>query len=322
MSASLNGVMATVDQRTQLVGQNRMELLMFRLTGSVQLYGINVFKVREVTQCPRLTVIPHAHPAVRGIANFRGSAMTVIDFNLAIGGKIPHDLTTSFIIISEYNGSIQALMVHSVDRIINLNWNAIVAPPPGIRGKSGSYLTAVTEVDKKLVELIDVERILVEVCPKEVSVDAELVAQAKQDKKEGVVLVVDDSSVARHQIKKTLEQIGLKCVIANDGLQALQLLKGIVASGKKVMDEFDLVVSDVEMPSMDGYTLTTEIRADPDLKDTYVILHTSLSGVFNKALVEKVGANDFIAKFQPTLLANAAMEVVLANAARKVQMAK
>jgi len=310
MGSSHNGVMASVDQRTQLVGQNRMELLMFRLNGCKQLYGINVFKVREVTQCPRLTVIPHTHPVVRGIADFRGTAIPVIDFGLAIGSKVMHDLATSFVIISEYNRSVQALVVHSVERIVNLNWNAITAPPPGARGKAGSYLTAVTEVEGKLVEIIDVERILEEVSPKNMQVSTKILEQAKQGNKGGIVLVVDDSSVARHQIQKTLEQIGLKCVTANDGLQALTLLKSIAASGKKVSEEFDLVISDVEMPSMDGYTLTTEIRFDSDLKDLYIILHTSLSGVFNKALIEKVGANDFIAKFQPTILANTVLDVI------------
>ncbi|MFM8454604.1 MAG: chemotaxis protein CheV [Gammaproteobacteria bacterium] len=323
MAGNQSSVMANVDQRTKMVGQNRMELLMFRLNGSSQLFGINVFKVREVTQCPKLTVIPRSHPVIRGIANFRGSAIPVIDFGKAVGTLPMDDLSKSFVIISEYNRTVQAMIVHSVERIVNLNWSAINPPPAGTsKGGKGSYLTAVTQVDGKLVEIIDVERIIDEIAPKIKEVSAEILEDVKKEAEEQelskkVVLVADDSMVARNQIQKTVESLGFGCVTVSDGKQALDLLKKLAEEGKQINNEFLMLISDVEMPMMDGYTLTTEIRFDPRLKDLYVVLHTSLSGVFNKALIEKVGANNFIAKFQPDVLAKEILNVVELRHERK-----
>ena len=157
----MSGVMASVDQRTQLAGRNRLELLMFRLGGR-QLYGINVFKVREVLQCPKLSSIPKSHSVVRGISNIRGSTITIMDLSMAMGGPPIQDIENAFVIISEYNRSVQGFLVHEVDRIVNLNWKDIHAPPTGTASGS-SYLTAVTHVDEQMVEVIDVERVLAEV---------------------------------------------------------------------------------------------------------------------------------------------------------------
>jgi two-component system chemotaxis response regulator CheV len=102
----------------------------------------------------------------------------------------------------------------------------------------------------------------------------------------------------------------MEVVTRNDGKQALQYLKEITADGSKATDLLSLIISDVEMPEMDGYTLVTRIKSDPALADLFVMLHTSLSGVFNKAMVQKVGADDFMAKFSPDELAERIMEIV------------
>ncbi|SQD80470.1 chemotaxis protein CheV [Moritella yayanosii] len=305
------GLLDTVNQRTQLVGQNRLELLMFRLNGR-QRFGINVFKVKEVLQCPHLTILPKLNSVVRGVAHIRGKTISVIDLSLATGGRPIEDLSKAFIIISEYNRSIQGFLVGGVERIININWEAILPPPKGT-GKF-SYLTAVTEVDNELVEILDVEKILHEVAPVKTDVSAEILASATEiDKKaiEKVILVVDDSSVARNQIKKAVSDLGFKIVLAKDGRDGLNQLRKM-ALDAPISDLVALMISDIEMPVMDGYTLTAEVRNDPKLSDLYVILHTSLSGVFNQAMVEKVGANDFIAKFNPDELAGAVLKALKA----------
>ncbi|NQZ52348.1 MAG: chemotaxis protein CheV [Moritella sp.] len=305
------GLLDTVNQRTQLVGQNRLELLMFRLNGR-QRFGINVFKVKEVLQCPPLTILPKLNSVVRGVAHIRGKTISVIDLSLATGGRPIEDLSKAFIIISEYNRSVQGFLVGSVERIININWEAILPPPKGT-GKL-SYLTAVTEVDKELVEILDVEKILHEVAPVKTDVSAEILATATEiDKKaiEKVILVVDDSSVARNQIKKAVSDLGFKIVLAKDGRDGLNKLREMALDGP-ISDQVALMISDIEMPVMDGYTLTAEVRNDPKLNDLYVILHTSLSGVFNQAMVAKVGANDFIAKFNPDELAGAVLKALKA----------
>ncbi|MGL4432345.1 MAG: chemotaxis protein CheV [Plesiomonas shigelloides] len=305
------GILDSVNQRTQLVGQNRLELLTFKLNGS-QRYGINVFKVREVLQCPRLTMLPNLNPIVKGIAHIRGQTISVIDMSLAIGGKPVDDPSKCFIIISEYNRSVQGFLVQSVERIINMNWESILPPPKGA-GKI-NYLTAVTEVDKELVEILDVERILDEISPvrTHISQDVldETVAQAQEVVNAGKkILVADDSSVARKQIERALTSVGLECEMAKDGREALNRLRQVASEGS-VTDYYALVISDIEMPEMDGYTLTAEIRSNEQLKGLHVILHTSLSGVFNQAMVSKVGANNFIAKFNPDELAGAVKQAL------------
>lgn len=302
------GLLDSVNQRTQLVGQNRLELLLFKLVGR-QRYGINVFKVREVLQCPPLTSLPKRNEYIKGVAHIRGQTISVIDLSMATGGRAIEDTSNCFVIIAEYNRSVQGFLVDSVERIININWESIMPPPKGT-GKA-SYLTAVTEVDKELVSILDVEKILDEICPVATEVSEEIIeegelASLQKDLGERIVLVADDSAVARNQIKRALEALGLQMELCKNGKEALDRLIEIGEECEvDVRERVGLLISDVEMPEMDGYTLTAEVKSRPKIAPLHVILHTSLSGVFNHAMVEKVGADDFIAKFNPDELANA-----------------
>jgi len=294
------GILDSVDQRTQLVGENRLEILMFRLTGR-QLFAINVFKVQEVLQLPRLTLMPQRHPCVCGVINLRGQTIPVIDLSQAIGMRSIKPDQNSTIIVTEYNRSVQAFLVGSVDRIVNLNWESIL-PPPGGSGRQ-HYLTAITRVDDNLVEVIDVEKVLAEIVPYDARIAPERLADPVLARARGrEVLLVDDSSVAISQLRDTLVQFGVKLHTASDGLKGLRMLQKWADAGEVVSDRLLMVFTDAEMPEMDGYRLTTEIRKDPRLRDLYVVLHTSLSGSFNEAMVKKVGCDNFLSKFQPDKL--------------------
>lgn len=288
------GILEDVDKRTNLVGENRLEILMFRLNRQ-QLFGINVFKVQEVLSCPRLTKIPQSHPATRGLATIRNKTIPVIDLAAAIGQRQLEEVTENLIIITEYNGTVQAFLVKGVERIVNMNWKDIKAPSKGL-GKN-NYMTAVTEVDNKLVEIIDVEKILSEIIGADMNVEDKTHLVGKDGQK-FKFLVADDSSVARNQVQRTLEQIGVECVLAKTGKEALDILKAKANDGIDVTKEFKLLISDIEMPEMDGYTLTTEIRSDDRLKGLNVMLHSSLSGEFNESMTIKVKADKFIPKFK------------------------
>ncbi|MCG9710507.1 chemotaxis protein [Pseudoalteromonas shioyasakiensis] len=300
------GILDSVNQRTQLVGQNRLELLLFKLRGR-QRFGINVFKVREVLQCPPLTNMPKSNAYIRGVAHIRGQTISVIDLSMAVGGPAIENIKDSFIIIAEYNRSVQGFLVGGVERIVNMNWEKIMPPPSGA-GRY-SYLTAVTEIENELVEILDVEKILNEICPVNTEVSAEVVGEGEiqRDLGERIVFIADDSAVARNQVKRALEPLGVQTELAKNGKEALLRLREIAQLDCKndITERVGLLISDVEMPEMDGYTLTAEIKADPKLSPLHVILHTSLSGVFNQAMIEKVGADDFIAKFNPDELATA-----------------
>lgn len=294
-------VLDSVNQRTQLVGQNRLELLLFRL-GDNQLYGINVFKVKEVLQCPPLHQIPQRHQVVRGVAPIRGGTIPIMDMNLAIGNSPVENISESFVIITEYNGSTQGFLVRAVERIVNTNWESIHPPPKGSGAEN--YLTAVTKLDEKLVEIIDVEKILAEVSPLDETVTDGVIEDGISERVvKKHILITDDSSIARKQIKRVVQQMGIQTTLKKDGREALAYLEDLVAKGKDPNEELLLIISDIEMPEMDGYTFTAAIRDNPALKDLHIILHTSLSGVFNEAMVKKVGADDFLSKFNPDLLA-------------------
>lgn len=293
------GVLEGVDQRTKLAGHNRLELLLFKLSNS-QRFGINVFKVKEVIQCPALIQIPKSHGAVCGVAHLRGMTIPVLDLSLAIGAPALPRNGQGYAIITEYNRTTQGFLVGAVDRIINVKWDDIKPPPKGTGRES--YLTAVTEVDKELIEVIDVEKVMKEVIGGAESVsdgviDEELCTDGQH------ILVVDDSSVARNQVKRVLDQLNVSCTLAKDGIDALEKIRGWLDEGKNLSQYLAMVISDVEMPRMDGYTLTTKIRKDPAMSNLHVVLHTSLSGVFNQAMIEKVGANRFLAKYEPDELA-------------------
>jgi len=299
----MSGILDSVNQRTQLVGQNRLELLLFRLNGR-QRFGINVFKVREVLQCPPLTAMPKLNPLVRGVAHIRGQTISVIDLSMATRGRRIEDISNAFIVIAEYNRSVQGFLVGAVERIINTNWDAIMPPPQGT-GRA-SYLTAVTEVENELIEILDVEKILNEISPLNAEVSTEVaVGLTTEGQENKIIFIADDSSVARNQVRKALTSLGLEIELAKNGLEALKRLKEIAEEYGDVTNRVGVLVSDIEMPEMDGYTLTAEIKNTPELQKLHVVLHTSLSGVFNQAMVQKVGADDFIAKFHPDELATA-----------------
>jgi len=304
----MSNILDGINQRTQLVGKNRLELLMFRLADG-ELYGINVFKVREVIRCPDLTTVHSAHAVVRGVANVRNRTLSVLDLGLAIQGPAIVEEAESYVIITEFNRSIQGFMVSSVEHIVNLKWEEIRLPPAGTY--ADSYINAVTSVDGKLVQLIDVEHVLTEVVGVPEMVSSDITESVRiEEHQVRHVLVVDDSMVARNQISKALEQVGVECTTLNDGALALKQLQAWVRDDVPISSRIAMVISDIEMPEMDGYTLTSEIRRDPRLKDMYVLLHSSLSGVFNENMVKKVGANRFIPKFSADELVKEILPII------------
>ncbi len=309
----MSGLMASINSRTQLVGQNRLELLLFRFDDH-QLYGINVFKVREVIRCPKLSVMPKSNINICGVANIRGSCIPILDLAMATGLPGVKDVENAFVILTEYNSRVQGFLVFAVEHIVNLNWEDIHPPPKG--SGDNNYLTAVTRSDNRLVEIIDVEKVLTEIspCSEDISpgvVDIDVNQRAQHLR----VLTVDDSMVARKQVTRCLETVGVEVVALNDGRQALDYLRAMLDQGRRPDEEFLMMISDIEMPEMDGYTLTTEIRSDPRMANLHIVLHTSLSGGFNQAMVKKVGADDFLAKFRPDDLAGRVVDRIKATRA-------
>lgn len=309
----MSSVLSSVDQRTNLVGENRLELLLFSLN-SRQVFAINVFKVREVIKIPKTTKLPGAHPNIIGVASLRGDPVPIIDLRRAIGfPPSKQDSSEQNLIITEYNRTVQGFLVGQVRNIVNTTWTNIQPPPKSV-GRA-NYLTAITQIQDnesnqtRIVEIIDVEKVLAEIIEYDVSISEEVLDPELVSHMAGHnVLIVDDSSTARNQIKGTLSQLGLNIIECNDGLEALNLLKSWCDQGKDLKSELLLMITDAEMPEMDGYKLTYEVRNDPRMSDLFVVLNTSLSGSFNEAMVQKVGCDRFISKFQPDLLVEAVQD--------------
>ncbi|MGV6852435.1 MAG: chemotaxis protein [bacterium] len=279
---------------------NRLELLLFEV-GDGEMYGINVFKVREAILCPPVTVMPGVDSNVKGVTTLREQTISVIDL-AGIMGTGSLEVDSNYLIVAEFSRLTQGLLVKRVDRIVTISWDSLEDPP--LVGNSTGYISSIVRVDDNtLVQVVDVEKVLekmlgsqiVEICP-------ELLLES-QKLHDGVrVLVVDDSSVARNQILRTLEQLGVKATLSTNGKEALDTLLSWAKMGN-IHDKVDMVISDIEMPVMDGYSLASAIRNEKSIDDLWVLLHSSLSGSFNHDLVTQAGADDFLAKFDTDDLA-------------------
>lgn len=316
----MSGILDSVDQRTKLVGENRLELLLFKL-GTRHVFAINVFKVKEVINVPKMNEMPGSHSHLHGVTIYRGLSIPIIDLRSAI--KLKHSKAPEpkqgNVIITEYNRSVQGFLIAEVLSIVNTSWKDI-QPPPSTIGKD-NYLTAITQIEindkKEIVEIIDVEKVLAEIVDYDISISEDVLESDIVSHLNGrTILIVDDSATARKQIKDTLEQLGINIIECSDGLQALNLLKSWADDGVNVLDKILMMFTDAEMPEMDGYRLTAEVRGDPRMNDLFIALNTSLSGSFNEAMVEKVGCNAFISKFQPDGL----VQVVQRRMREKLQL--
>lgn len=280
-------------------------MLLFTLFGH-QVFGINVLKIKEIIPYHKMNMIPGSHRAVIGIAQLRGQPFPVIDLAKAL--SMPNaaelsELNSYSIIISEFNRSLQGFLVNKVDQIIALDWGSI-QPPPSTVGRF-NYITGVINLENRLIEVVDVERVLNEVAPPKDSTGQGIQLTAGQVAaiRDKLVLIVDDSALARKQIIQTLAAIGIDPLIAKDGKEALDYLNSLQLEGRHV----DLIVSDIEMPEMDGYTLTRAIRKNADLASAYILLHTSLSGAVSEEYAVSCGANAALTKFVTEELAEAVL---------------
>lgn len=272
-------------------------------TGRRETYGINVFKVREVMRTPKITAAPEMPSSVEGMVSLRGSLVPVIDLAKYTG--VSSDSPREIMIVTEYNGHTQGFLVEGVDTILRLDWSKMRVPPEMLIAQTGGLVTAVTELeDGRLVMMMDVEKVLSETT----NIDHEIMYRGvvTVDNPDATVFYCDDSSVARKQIERTLAAMGVKGVSAVNGRQMWDEMEKIAnyatAVGKPVVSFINLVLTDIEMPEMDGYILTKKIKSDPRFAGVPVVMHSSLSGMSNQKLGESVGVDEYVPKFEPQRL--------------------
>ena len=300
----MSDLLKSIDARTKLAGTNKLEILLFSLglnskTGRRESFGINVFKVREVMRTPPITSAPDMPASVEGMVSLRGVLVPVVD--LAKYAGIDTDSPRSIMIVTEYARHTQGFLVENVDTILRLDWSQMKVPPEMLLAEMGGLVTAVTELpDGRLVMMMDVEKVLSETT----NYDEEIVYRNIKPLNDPTLTVyfADDSVVARNQITRTLEAMNVKYVAAMNGREAWNELEKVAAyaetSGQNITDLVSLVLTDVEMPEMDGYILTKKIKTDPRFAGVQVIMHSSLSGMSNQQLGKSVGVDEYVPKFE------------------------
>ncbi len=292
-----------VDARTKLAGSNKMEILLFSL-GTRETFGINVFKVREVTRTPPITRTPNMPPGVEGVISLRGNIIPVISLGKFINISGAEACNSETMMVTEYSRRTQGFLVQDVDRIVRVDWDKVKSPETVLSGHEG-LITAITELpDGKLVSILDVEQILVSAFGEEAIPDLESV----QSTRDRTVFFVDDSIVARKEIAQVLDKLGVKHHQANNGLEGWERLRALAsraqADGEDLSETISLILLDAEMPEMDGYVLTRNIKGDSRFDRIPVVMHSSLSSEANRAMGKSVGVDAYVAKFDPIVLAD------------------
>jgi two-component system chemotaxis response regulator CheV len=299
-------LMEAVDARTKLAGSNKMELLLFSL-GTHETFGINVFKVREVSPTPAITLTPNMPAGVEGVISLRGSIIPVISLAQFIRLEGAPEGIGETLIVTEFSRHTQGFLVQDVDRIIRVDWDRVKPPENNLAGQDG-MITAITELDDgRLVSILDVERVLVEVLGEKPMPPLPRAETAHDT----TVFFADDSSVARKEITSVLDKLGVKYIQASDGREAWLKLASLAdrssAERLPVRDHIQLILVDAEMPEMDGYVLTKNIKSDKRFAGIPVIMHSSLSSEANRTMGQQVGVNAYVAKFDPAVLADTLM---------------
>ena len=316
---SSNAAMRDIDERTNLTGNSMFELLLFRLgeannTAKRELFGINVFKVREIMVMPEVTAMVNAPATVMGVANIRGQMIPVINLPLITGCNPTKGL--GILLVTEFARTTQAFAVEEVNEIVRLEWKQVLSA----EGTGGGLVTSIARLDgnaenTRLAQVLDVEQILRDVFPQEHQALPEDSVMPKLQLPPGtVILAADDSPVARMMIEQGLKAMGVPYIMTKTGKEAWDRLEAIaaqaVSEGKTIRDKVALVLTDLEMPEMDGFTLTRNIKQDVRFKSIPVVIHSSLTGSTNEGHVKSVGADAYIAKFVAEELATTIRDVL------------
>lgn len=302
---SNTSVMRDIEERTNLAGNSMFELLLFRLGESAgglkrELFGINVFKVREIMVMPEITAMAKAPDSVMGVANIRGQMIPVINLPLITGCNPTKGL--GILLVTEFARSTQAFAVEEVNEIVRLEWKQVLSA----EGTGGGLVTSMARLDgsdenTRLAQVLDVEQILRDVFPEQHTLAADTIMPKTYIPPGSVVLAADDSQVARLMIEQGLKAMGIEFIMTKSGAEAWRRLQAIYrdaeAAGESIRDKVALVLTDLEMPEMDGFTLTRNIKQDARFVGIPVIIHSSLTGTTNETHVKNVGADAYVAKF-------------------------
>ena len=287
----------TIDLRKNTgVASGALDILLFNL-GTTEIFGINVFKVREVTRTPQITKTPNVPDGVEGLISLRGSIIPVLRLDRFLALEEQPVSADETMMVAEFSGRMLGFLVNSVDKIIRVDWNQVRAPDSVLSHNQG-LITAITELpDGRLVSVMDVEQIVAIAFGESIVSDVVTVEGGS----DMTVFFVDDSSIARKKIIETLEKMGVRHKNATNGKEAWDRLSSIAShaeqTGIPITELVSAVLTDAEMPEMDGYALVKLLKSDPILRQVPVVMHSSLSHSTNRDMGRKVGVDAYVTKF-------------------------
>ncbi len=295
------GLPDQADARSGLAGPDKVQLLLFNL-GSEEKFGINVFKVKEVCQAGKITFTPNMPRGVEGFVNLHGNVIPVLNLANLIGIKLGK--MHQRMMVAEFNDHLFGFLVHRVDRIIRVDWDKVRATE-GMLSDKGALITTITELeDGSLVSILDVEQVLANAFGEAVVGNVEKV----DSKRDLCIFFADDSMLARRRIAEVLDKMGVKYIQANNGNEAWEKLKIIADSaqraGADLRDQIQAILTDAEMPEMDGYALTQRIKSDSRFDNIPVVMHSSLSYATDRFMGRRVGVDHYVTKFDSIVLSS------------------
>jgi two-component system chemotaxis response regulator CheV len=298
-----------MDDKTLKVGSNELELVDFRLykkepNGEIYegIYGINVAKVREIIKMPELTELPGSEDYIEGIFDLRGVVVPVVDLAKWMGIMVPDENEVPIkkrVIITEFNNILIGFIVHDAKRIRRISW-ADIEPASFTAGHGKldrSKITGITRIENgEILLILDLESIVEEMGLFEANLED--IDFNSIEKFSGTVLLVDDSATARRIEKEALEKMGFEVIEATNGEDGLQKLEELYSLyGDNIKDKLKLILSDIEMPKMDGYHMAARIHEDKRFKDIPLIFSSSISDAFSDIRGKTVGAEGYLVKF-------------------------
>ncbi len=283
------------------VTKHPQKLLLFYLT-SHRPFGLGTLKIREIMPFVPLTKLPHSHSAVVGTMSFRGAAVPVIDMAAAVGYKplTAEERKTASIIVTDIQRKEIGFLVRSVRKIVETDWKDVMSPPQSLGDRA--FITGLVTIEDQIVQLLDVELLLARVYPESVNPREVVLTDVQRETLKGLnILLVDDSQVARKQLSDALDSKDVTYFVTTNGQDALDLMINANNDGKPI----DILVSDIEMPGLDGYELTFNVRDSSSLRQPYIILHTSLNSEMSVSYAKQVGADEALTKFDAEELLHA-----------------
>ncbi len=300
-------------------GTNELEVIEFFIdeedsdTGeTIRCYfGVNVAKVLEVIESPALSHQKSAaHPCFLGTIPLRDIVLPVLDLSVWLDmKKVPNEFEV--ILVTEFNKTIAGFLVSGVTQIHRVTWKDVKPPNSYLSSMKNMCITSMVELEDHFALLLDLEKILTELDP---DYGKEVVPESVVGKREYNALVVDDSTTLRVLVKDRLEEAHFTVETRNDGAAAWDYITELKergrSEGKRITDYIDILISDIEMPRLDGYTLTKYVKDDPDLNDLPIILFSSLITNELRHRGESVGADDQISKPEFVMLAQRAINLI------------